>query len=469
MSLLGFYLLPHPPIIIPEVGKGEEKKISNTIEGFRAVGKEIAEKAPETIVIITPHGTMFQDAISMSYENEISGDLRNFGVPDILMKLQINKSLTSRIFELSQEEGVAVVMTTKSFLRRYNVTFSLDHGAMVPLYFVNKYYKDYKLVHITYAPLSDIDLYKFGICINKAVEELKDRVVLIASGDLSHKLKAEGPYGFDPCGEKFDKEFLYYLEKGDVEGIFSIDKNIIYNAGECGRRSTAILLGALDGKKFKGELMSYEGPFGVGYGIMKFITISEDSPKLEKFESSRQAYYEKRKKQQDPYVRLARESLTTYLETQKIMKEIPDYVTDEMKNTKRGVFVSMKKHGNLRGCIGTILPVTDSVAEEIIRNAIESGLNDPRFNGVEEEELKDIVFSVDVLTEPEPSSKQELDPREYGVIVSCRGRRGLLLPDLEGVDTVERQLEIALQKAGIPPYEDYNIERFRVIRHMENL
>ena len=468
MSLQGFYLLPHPPIILPEVGKGEEEKIDNTSNSLHKVGKEISQKAPSTIIIVTPHGSMFEDAIALSYEDEILGDLKNFGVPKVSMKFEINKPLTSKIHELAGSEEISSVMATNSILSRYNISLSLDHVAMVPLYFINKYYHNYKLVHITYAALSDIDLYKFGICISKAVEQLKENAIFIASGDLSHKLKEEGPYGYDPSGEKFDTEFLHQLEIGDVKGVFSIDREIVCNAGECGRRSTAILLGALEGKKFNGELLSYEGTFGVGYGVMKFNVLSQGAPKLEQLEALRNDAHEKRKHQRDPYVRLAIESLTTFLSNRKKLKTFPDYVTEEMKSSKGGVFVSLEKHGNLRGCIGTILPTTSSVAEEIIQNAVSAGLNDPRFNEVEEKELLDIVFSVDVLTEPEPSSKEELNPKIYGVIVTNKSKKGLLLPDLEGVNTVEEQLSIALEKGGIDPLEEYKIQKFKVIRHKED-
>ena len=447
MSLQGFYLLPHPPIVLPEVGRGEEKKISNTSNSMHKVGKEISQKAPSTIILVTPHGVMFEDAIALSYEDKISGNLKNFGVSKVSMSLEINKPLTRKIYELASKEGISSILVTN-----YNTPISLDHGALVPLYFINKYYTNYKFVHITYATLSDNDLYKFGICIKKAVEELMEEVVFIASGDLSHKLKEEGPYGFDPAGEKFDKEFLHQLEIGDVKGVFGINKSIISNAGECGRRSTAILLGALEGKRFKGELLSYEGTFGVGYGVMKFNILSEVVSNY----------------QSDPYVRLAIEALKTFLATGKPLGKFPDYVSSEMKECKGGVFVSLKKQGNLRGCIGTILPTTNSIAEEIIQNAVSAGLNDPRFSEVKEKELLDIVFSVDVLTKPEPCSREELNPKVYGVVVSRKGRRGLLLPDLEGVDTVEEQLSIALEKAGIDPFEEYKIEKFKVIRHNED-
>jgi MEMO1 family protein len=467
MSIQGFYLMPHPPIVVPEVGRGEEGKINATSKSLHKLGEEIAEKAPDTIIVVTPHGTMFQDAIALAFEDDIQGSLKNFGVPQVSLKLDIDKALTSKIYELSIQENIPAVMATNELLNQYNASISIDHGVLVPLYFVDKYYKNYKLVHITYAPLSDMELYRFGMMITRAVENSDKKVVFIASGDLSHRLKEEGPYDYSPFGEKFDMEFLNNLKRGDVPGLFNMDRETVNSAGECGRRSVFIMLGALEGKKFNGELLSYEGTFGVGYGVMSFNIVSENASMLGELEELKKTAQQKKLNQTNPYVRLARESLTTYITTGKPMKNIPDYVTEEMKNTKRGVFVSLKKYGELRGCIGSFLPTTDSIAEEIIRNAVEAGVDDPRFGEVEEEELLDIDFSVDVLTEPEPAEKLELDPKEYGVIVTSGRRRGLLLPDLEGVGTVEDQLSIALQKAGIGRSETYTIEKFKVIRHKE--
>jgi AmmeMemoRadiSam system protein A len=127
--------------------------------------------------------------------------------------------------------------------------------------------------------------------------------------------------------------------------------------------------------------------------------------------------------------------------------------------------VSIKKHGELRGCIGTFIPTKANVAEEIVANAISSATQDPRFVPVEDYELGDLEYSVDILTEPEPVlSTDQLDPRKYGVIVECGYRRGLLLPDLAGVDKVEDQIEICRAKAGISPQEPIKLYRFRVER-----
>lgn len=172
-----------------------------------------------------------------------------------------------------------------------------------------------------------------------------------------------------------------------------------------------------------------------------------------------------KKESGDPFVRLARESLTYYLKEKKHLPA-PAGLPDELRKRRAGAFVTLKKHGNLRGCIGTITAVTPSLAEEIIRNAVASGTQDPRFPAVSRNELDEITFSVDVLSDPEDiSSPAELDVKRYGVIVSSGFRRGLLLPNLEGVDTVEDQIAIALRKAGISKDEKYQLERFEVVRH----
>ena len=141
-------------------------------------------------------------------------------------------------------------------------------------------------------------------------------------------------------------------------------------------------------------------------------------------------------------------------------------IYEPLLRDRAGVFVSIKKNGELRGCIGTISPVGENIAEEIIQNAISSCSHDPRFNPIGPEELPSLSVSVDVLSEPEPvKSVSELDVRRYGVIVSKGFRRGLLLPNLEGVNTVDYQLRIALDKAGIGYKETYAIQRFEVVRH----
>ncbi len=464
-KILGAYVMPHPPIIVPEIGKGEEKGAQSTIDACRRIADEIKELSPDIILLITPHGPVFRDAIAVSRVPEIAGDFRKFGCPQLKYNMNISMQLSDDIIRIAEDYEIPVVPITKKSVREYNVDCELDHGALVPLYFIEEKYKEHELVHITYGMLPNLQLYRFGMCIKKAIEDEDFNAVIIASGDLSHRLKDDGPYGYNPLGEKFDKTIIEHLEKGDVMGVFDMDRALVEGAGECGLRSFYIMLGDLDGKDIKGEALSYEGPFGVGYGVLRFnIEDSENRNFLDRLVETRKNKIDTRRQNEDVYVRLARESLEHYIREEEYI-EVPKYVDDEMLNEERGVFVSLKKDGELRGCIGTVFPSTENIANEIIRNAVEAGIKDPRFYPVEEEELFDIEYSVDVLTQPIDTKRDELDPKRFGVIVRKGSRAGLLLPDLEGVDTVEEQLSIALKKAGIKEDEDYTIEKFEVIRH----
>jgi AmmeMemoRadiSam system protein A len=235
------------------------------------------------------------------------------------------------------------------------------------------------------------------------------------------------------------------------------------NAKECGYPSILILIGALDGYKPGNIISSYEGPFGVGY-LCVGIKPGQKTDSLIPVLTSRKAEFTAaRRAQEGPLVRWARRNLehaVTGLKAPELDAELVD-----LKTQKAAAFVSIKKGGSLRGCIGTILPAYKNLAEEIAHNALAAGLRDPRFSPVTVGELVDLEYSVDVLGEPERCVHEDLDPHRYGVIVSYKGKRGLLLPDLEGVDTVEEQLHIACQKAGISSNEPYTIERFEVTRY----
>ncbi|MCX7903678.1 MAG: AmmeMemoRadiSam system protein A [Caloramator sp.] len=464
MPIIGQFLMPHPPIIISEVGRGEEKSAQKTIDACTKISKEVANLKPDTIIIITPHGPVFSDAVAICNASFIEGNLKNFNAPSVSFKFKINKELTDKIIDLADESEIPVAPLGENSYIEYNIRLSLDHGAIVPLYFINKEYKDFSLIHITYGMINPIKLYELGIKIAEVFKNSKEKAVIIASGDLSHKASTNSPYGFDELGPEFDNQLLDHLRDGKVAEIFTMDKSLVKRAAECGLRSLYILLGTLDEYDFKSEILSYEAPFGIGYANVKFIIEQNTESKLQTIRQSIENSLKQKRAIENPYVKLARESLEYYIKHQKYIK-IPSYVTDEMLNQKSGVFVSIYKNGELRGCIGTIYPLTNSIAEEIIRNSVQSGTNDPRFYPVEEDELDELEYSVDVLMPPKPAAKEDLDPKRYGVIVRKGIRAGLLLPNLDGVDTVEKQLQIALKKAGISPNENYSIERFEVKRY----
>jgi AmmeMemoRadiSam system protein A len=166
-----------------------------------------------------------------------------------------------------------------------------------------------------------------------------------------------------------------------------------------------------------------------------------------------------------PLVKLAKDTVELYIREGRITEVREEDLTPEFKQ-RAGVFICLKIKGSLRGCIGTFQPEEPTIAQETVRNAISAATCDPRFECVRTNELEAIEYTVDVLTPPEKiASKAELDPRKYGVIVRAGGRRGLLLPDLEGVDTVDYQVSIAMQKAGILPGTPVELFRFEVKRY----
>ena len=460
MSIVGAFIVPHPPIILPEVGRGEEKKILKTYKAYKEVAQNIAALKPETIILTSPHATNYADYFHISPGKCASGDLKKFRVNNVSITTEYDEEFTQTLtLKASEEEIPAGTLGERDK--------SLDHGTLIPLYFINQAYKNFKLVRIGLSGLTLTEHYNFGKAINQIANELGRRVVFVASGDLSHKLMPEGPYGFAKEGPEFDRIVTEAVKTGDFLPFLSLNQSFCDNAGECGLRSFAIMSGALDGKSVTSKLLSYEGTFGVGYAVGAFdITGDDENRHFDKiYKRIEQEKLKEIQKKEDIYVRLARLSLETYIRHGKIMNT-PDNLPQDLLDRKAGTFVSLKKHGNLRGCIGTISPITDSIANEVMRNAINAGTEDPRFSPVTEEELSELVYSVDILSEPEPiKSKEELDVKRYGVIVISGRRRGLLLPNLEGVSTPEQQVSIAMEKAGIRPGQSYSLERFEVVRH----
>lgn len=460
MSVVAAFIVPHPPIILPEIGKGQEQNIQKTIDAYEEVARRIASLHPETIVLTSPHTVMYADYFHISPGEKAHGDMCEFGAPDVEISARYDSEFVQTLSDIAKEEGIPAGTLGQK-------TRALDHGTLIPLCFLNACDTKYQLVRIGLSGCSPLMHYRFGKCIAQVAEFLERRVVFVASGDLSHKLKEDGPYGFAPEGPLFDAQVTKAMAEGNFLRFLQFDSVFCDAAAECGLRSFQIMAGALDGKAVSPELLSYEGPFGVGYGVASFLVLERDETRRfdQRYECEQKALLEQAKEQEDSYVRLARYALETYIHTGKTAQR-PENLPEELLSRAAGVFVSLKKEGQLRGCIGTIEPEANCIADEILHNAVSAGTQDPRFDPITEQELDQLVYSVDVLGTPQLiSSTAELDAKRYGVIVTKGWRRGLLLPNLEGVSTPEQQIAIALQKAGIRPTEAYSMERFEVVRH----
>ncbi|SET67668.1 uncharacterized protein, PH0010 family/AmmeMemoRadiSam system protein A [[Clostridium] aminophilum] len=517
MAIVGACMVPHPPMIIPEIGQGSEKKIRKTIAAYEKTAEFVADCEPDTIVLASPHSVQYLDYFHISPGNGADGDFGTFGAKNVKFHVDYDVQFTEMLSKLAREAGLPAGT-------RGEKNPELDHGTMVPLHFINPKCPEYQLVRIGLSGESFEDHYRLGMLIRNTAEILGRRVFFVASGDLSHKLRKDGPYGFDPAGPVYDERIMDVMGRGAFDELLDFDENFCNKAAECGHRSFVMMAGALDRTKVRVKKLVHQDVTGVGYGICVYRAGGEDLSRdmLDRWLRREKKKLHARRKKEDPYVQLARKAVEEYVRGGETIREkdalreifgerIPDPDGDEKNHNdgnnsgrskekirdrrtwnqnlpelteedlddeaasvwenltegSAGVFVSIHKKGRLRGCIGTISAVKDSIAEEISTNARSACSADPRFEPVKISELEWLDYSVDVLGKTERiESPEELDVKRYGVIVTKGNKRGLLLPNLDGVDTVRRQIEIAKQKAGIDPKDrDVQLERFEVVRH----
>ncbi|MBR6890840.1 MAG: AmmeMemoRadiSam system protein A [Clostridia bacterium] len=460
MSVAAAFMVPHPPMIVPDVGRGSEAQVEATRAAYARVAEEIAALRPETIVISSPHATMYADYFHISPGRSAEGSFARFRAPQVRFKEEYDAELAKTVERLAIAAGLPAGT-------RGERDKALDHGTMVPLYFIRQACAGFKIVRVGLSGLPLEDHYRQGQLIKRAAEETGRRVVYVASGDLSHKLQAYGPYGYAPEGPQYDARVMDVCGRAAFGELFDFDEAFCERAAECGHRSFVIMAGALDGMAVEARALSHEDVTGVGYGICAFYPKHPDDAR--RFLDIRQRAQEARlvdeRAKCDPWVALAWRSVENWVLNRKVM-DVPEGLPEALAQGRAGAFVSIHKQGRLRGCIGTIAPTRNSLAEEIIHIGVCACSRDPRFAPVRADELKWLEINVDVLGAPEDiASEAELDVKRYGVIVSRGSRRGLLLPDLEGVDTVRQQVDIARQKAGIGPTERVDLQRFEVVRH----
>lgn len=461
MAIAGAIIVPHPPLIFPAVGRGQEKEIRATVDAYRTAAARVAAWAPDVLIVSTPHSVMYSDYFHISPGDAASGSMSRFGAPLVRVETDYDAPLRREVIHLAEAEGLEAGTLGER-------DASLDHATFIPLWFLREAGVRCPIVRVGLSGFSPLEHYRLGQCFARAAEHLNRRAVFVASGDLSHKLKPDGPYGFAPEGPEYDKQVTDTMASGDFLRFLTMDEGFCDRAAECGQRSFQIMAGALDGLAVEPELLSHEGPFGVGYGVAVFTVTGQDGARCfgERYAAAARERIAAQKAAEDPWVHLARLSLETYVKTGKTLTALPDALPAELTESRAGTFVSLHIGARLRGCIGTTAPTTSSVAWEIVQNAVSACSRDPRFSPVRESELDALSYSVDVLGAPERIvSPAQLDVKRYGVIVSCGARRGLLLPDLDGVDSAEQQIEIAREKGGISALEKYTLERFEVVRH----
>ena len=263
MGIIAAYAVPHPPLIVPSVGRGEERAIQSTVDAYEGVAQRIAAHQPETVIVSSPHAPLFRECFFVATGERSRGDMRRFRVNDAGIEVRNDAEFSDALLAVARDRGIPAVSDAA-------YSTELDHATYVPLHFINKHLDSYELVRVGLSLLPAKAHRAFGQAIAYCAEELRRRCVFVASGDLSHKLKADGPYGFVAEGPKFDQAIIDIFSSGDLDALFELDEGLCEAASECGLRSFQIMAGALDGAPFQSELLSYEGPFGVGYGVAAF-------------------------------------------------------------------------------------------------------------------------------------------------------------------------------------------------------
>ena len=284
MGILAAYAVPHPPLLIPGVGDDSKHSVQKTQEAFEEVARRAAALKPETLVIFSPHAPLYGDYFHISPGAGAEGDFGSFHAAKAAYTVAYDGEFVLALEALLTERGVPGGTQGER-------DATLDHATMVPLYFFGKAAGDeggagkgVKIVRIGLSGLSYEMHYEFGKAVACVAEALGRRVVLIASGDLSHRLSASGPYGYLPEGPALDEQICAALADGSPSGLMAIDERLANAGAECGLRSFIMISGALDGLAYSSELLSYEGPLGVGYAVAAYEVQRENDLSAPAFE-----------------------------------------------------------------------------------------------------------------------------------------------------------------------------------------
>ncbi|HVU36535.1 MAG TPA: class III extradiol ring-cleavage dioxygenase family protein [Opitutaceae bacterium] len=437
-------LMPHAPILVRGIGRHHRAQVRATIAAMAEVARHAVAARPDAVVVVSPHSPRSGDAFGLWYGARLTGTFEQFGYSGDKVDLPFDRALAESIEAEAARRGVRTWRIEED---------TLDHGATVPLSFLRAAEWRGPTVIAGLPEPGSGHLDEFGRAIAAAACLVGRRVALIASGDMSHRLLPSAPLGYAEEGPRFDRLFVDLLRHGNPKAIQRIDAELLESAGEDVVEPTRVVLAASGFGTQHRSVLSYEGPFGVGYGVAILSEPDEAAgPATGALPRVLTTFAE--------LPSLARASVTAYL--QGGPEAAPCTAADELAEN-HGVFVTLRlSDGELRGCQGvTSAPAGNlvSLTWEVARGA---AFRDTRFSPLGADELPFVHFSISILSALEPVvSLAELDPAHYGVLVATDdGRRGLLLPGIAGIDTIAEQLDIARQKGGIGHEVPVKIQRF---------
>ncbi len=435
-------LLPHPPIVVPEVGGERTGECIQTTRACREFARRLTAARPGALLLVSPHSPRRAGAFGIWGGDPLRGDLAAFRAPRARLELPADSALRGGIEQAARKRGIPTWRIPAG---------PLDHGAVVPLWFLAEAGWRGPTAVVSLPLPGTGDLSAFGAALAEALQQCGRRAALVASGDMSHRLQPGAPAGFHPRAGGFDRAVVELVRRGRLPGLQELDPELRELAAEDVVESSLVAGAALAFQVEGPEVLSYEHPFGVGYLVAVFSAAGLPPEPLPPAKEAGIRIL--------PAV--AREAVRARLEKR---NPVLPAAKGELRRPAP-VFVTLwKPDGGLRGCIGCLEARKADVVAETADRAVAAAFDDPRFPPLSREEIDGVTFSVSVLGPLQRVENQtELDPARFGVVVSAsEGRRGVLLPNVEGVDSVAEQVAIALSKAGIRPEELFKVDRFEV-------
>ena len=449
MGLTFSGLPPHPPIVVPAVGRDRGEACRRTTDACRSLAAELVASRPERVILVSPHSPRQVGAFGWWGGARLRGDLGRFGARESGVDLPVDHEYLVALRANTSQLG----LRTWSIRER-----DLDHGAVVPLWFLCEagWRGPTTVLSLPWPEEDegrcDRELTLFGRAVADSAEQLAGAYSLVASGDMTHRGSRDAPGGYHPRGVEFDALFEELVGRGALDELGDIPVDLREHAAEDVVSSSVLVAAAHGFSPREHRVVSYERPFGVGYLVAVFhrgeLTGAPDEEHFASFAL---------------LPSIARAAVRGWAEGTPY--EPPP--ASGLLEKRAAVFVTLRqrKTGELRGCIGSLSPGTENLVAEVVDRAIAAAANDPRFPKVRREELDQLSFEVNVLEPPEAiDGPEELDPERFGVVVKdAGGRRGVLLPRIQGIDSVAQQIDIARRKAGIARGAELFLERFRTV------
>ncbi|WP_165252804.1 AMMECR1 domain-containing protein [Adlercreutzia sp. ZJ304] len=460
-TIVGRFIMPHSPNTIPWLSKGHYKEATQTTTACEEIGSRIGQLKPDTIIVISAHAPSVGNYFYVPKRKIMYGNTGEFSFRQHMIKKEPAWNFIDKLVEVGKRNSCPITTFENNprLRRKHKLNGSFDLATYIPLYFVEQFWQDYRLVTISLSDLPPSDHYLCGTVIERTIQQLEGTYVIIASAELSHKTTEDSPYGYVEDGLIFNGLVCQSILDGNVNKLLSLDYARRNHVGQCGVDAIAMLYGTGNSMKFSGDILSYEHTFGIGMVVASLTHTNKKSKTTNSAIKARslELTADKRSRESEP-VRLARKAIDYYLRTGETLDDPPPSSIPALMEPS-GVFISLVKNGKWRGFYGNPDPTEFSAAHDIIDYALTAVIEND-IGPISRKELREIDIVVELVTSIEPVSDMSMyDCNSYGVLVKYRQTEGIIVANAPSIANTERQYEAALRNAGAK--KNSKVRRYR--------